>query len=491
MAIQDDIMAMLSQVSDGGNRATAAGEEGVNMYKRMSEFITDKDNMYQARRELGSLFDPMQFGSLEEQMQFDPLTGGGVADIIRKYMDDAGDGAVLPDTSNARPRSKPDAPIIIEELPPIPVRSLPGAGPGEAGMMMVDDNAAAMQGQGMDEIREELMSAPTLQRSLNRLQEAQGRDISFGDDISRRDLEAAEADYAKLQKSLVIDTAEKQARQEGVYGSQAARIRAAAGENTGLSGIELAGRTGREATQEDEINALLTGATAGTFGGPVAGQMLIRMSAPSISSLAMRLGIGRISPQELARNPVLRKQIEQQIQLALPKPTPGAPSSYVAPASRVGARSPRQLDAADAARAAGRGENTGPAIRIDPSPAQRLGSTEGSGSRIDEIINSNGPIGMARGMSVRDKIMNNYAMMAEGGSGADAMVKVYSTSGERLTDDEDRINAMNRRMREDKIPHILSDYERRNDPDLRLLSKARKASSRADWQRYIDQQNSR
>ena len=258
-----------------------------------------------------------------------------------------------------------------------------------------------------------------------------------------------------------------------------------------MSGIELAGRTGREATQEDEINALLTGATAGTFGGPVAGQMLIRMSAPSISSLAMRLGIGRISPQELARNPVLRKQIEQQIQLALPKPTPGAPSSYVAPASRVGARSPRQLDAADAARAAGRGENTGPAIRIDPSPAQRLGSTEGSGSRIDEIINSNGPIGMARGMSVRDKIMNNYAMMAEGGSGADAMVKVYSTSGERLTDDEDRINAMNRRMREDKIPHILSDYERRNDPDLRLLSKARKASSRADWQRYIDQQNSR
>jgi len=418
MAIQDDIMAMLSQVSDGGNqvsdggnRATSAGKEGEDMYSRISELITDKDNMYAAQRELGPLFDPMQFGSLEEQMRQDPLTGGSVADIIRKYMDDAGDGAVLPDTSNARPRSKPDAPIIIEELPPIPVRSLPGAGPGEAGMMMVDDNAAAMQGQGMDEIREERMSIPTLQRSRERLQEAQGQDITFGDDFSRRDLEAAETDYNNLLQRLVIEGGEKEARQEGVYGTQGARIRAAAGEETGLDAALLSARMGREATPEDEINALLTGATAGTFSGPVAGQMLIRMSAPSISRLAMRLGIGRISPQELARNPVVRKQIEEQIRLALPKPTAGAPSSYVAPASRVGARSPRQLDAASAARAAGRGEKTGPAIRIDPSPAQRLGSTQGSGSRIDQIINSGGPIGMDRGGAVRDNIMNTYGRM--------------------------------------------------------------------------------
>ena len=445
MAIQDDIVAMLSQVSDGGNRATSAGEEGKDMYRRISELITDKDNMYAAQRELGPLFDPMQFGSLEEQMRQDPLTGGSVADIIRKYMDDAGDGAVLPDTSNARPRSKPDAPIIIEELPPIPVRSLPGAGPGEAGMMMVDDNAAAMQGQGMDEIREELMSkSPRLQGLL--AQESM--------DGARNDPELRER-AADLQIRAIANM-EKQARQEGVYGSQAARLRAAAGENTGLSGIELAGRTGREATPEDEINALLTGATAGTFSGPVAGQMLIRMSAPSISRLAMRLGIGRISPQELARNPVVRKQIEEQIRLALPKPTSGAPSSYVAPASRVGARSPRQLDAASAARAAGRGDNTGPAIRIDPSPAQRLGSTQGSGSRIDQIINSGGPIGMDRGGAVRDNIMNTYAMMAEGGSGADATDETVYQQMRRLKSDFGKDKAV-RLMREIHPDYQFSD----------------------------------
>ena len=452
MAIQDDIVAMLSQVSDGGNRATSAGKEGEDMYSRISELITDKDNMYAAQRELGPLFDPMQFGSLEEQMRQDPLTGGSVADIIRKYMDDAGDGAVLPDTSNARPdtsnarpRSKPDAPIIIEELPPIPVRSLPGAGPGEAGMMTVDDNAAAMQGQGMDEIREEFMSkSPRLQELL--AQESM--------DGARNDPELRER-AADLQIAAIANM-EKQARQEGVYGSQAARLRAAAGENTGLSGIELAGRTGREATPEDEINALLTGATAGTFSGPVAGQMLIRMSAPSISRLAMRLGIGRISPQELARNPVVRKQIEEQIRLALPKPTPGAPSSYVAPASRVGARSPRQLDAASAARAAGRGEKTGPAIRIDPSPAQRLGSTQGSGSRIDKIINSGGPIGMARGMSVRDNILRNYAMMADGGSGSDAADETVYQQMRRLKSDFGKDKAI-RLMREIHPDYQFSD----------------------------------
>jgi hypothetical protein len=463
MAIQDDIMAMLSQVSNAGDKATSAGEEGKDMYRRISKLITDKDNMYAAQRELGPLFDPMQFGSLEEQMRQDPLTGGSVADIIRKYMDDAGDGVPIPsdmivdDTRAAErmmevlpsPETAPRTPVSVEELPPIPVRSLPGAGPGEAGMMMVDDNAAAMQGQGMDEIREERMSIPTLQRSRERLQEAQGRDITFGDDFSRRDLEAAETDYNNLLQRLVIEGGEKEARQEGVYGSQAARIRAAAGENTGLSGIELAGRTGREATPEDEVSAILNSLVYG--GAPIGG--IAAVSSGVLSRLAMRLGIGRISPQELARNPVVRKQIEQQIRLALPKPTPGAPSSYVAPASRVGARSPRQLDAASAARAAGRGEKTGPAIRIDPSPAQRLGSTQGSGSRIDQIINSGGSIGMDRGGAVRNNIMNTYAMMAEGGSGADATDETVYQQMRRLKSDFGKDKAV-RMMRE-----IHPDYQ--------------------------------
>ena len=144
MAIQDDIVAMLSQVSDGGNRATSAGEEGKEMYGRISELITDKDNMYAAQRELGPLFDPMQFGSLEEQMRQDPLTGGSVADIIRKYMDDAGDGVPIPSdmivddtrpaesamlgTFNATPIPKPEVPIVRPELAPLPASELDAAG---------------------------------------------------------------------------------------------------------------------------------------------------------------------------------------------------------------------------------------------------------------------------------------------------------------------------------------------------------------------------
>ncbi len=129
MAIQDDIMAMLSQIPSGGNRATAAGKEGVNMYGRISDLITDEDKMYKAQRELGSLYDPIQFGSLDEQMRQDPLTGGGVADIIRKYMDDAGDGVpddmIVDDTRAAErmmevlpsPNTAPLTPVEIEELP--------------------------------------------------------------------------------------------------------------------------------------------------------------------------------------------------------------------------------------------------------------------------------------------------------------------------------------------------------------------------------------
>jgi hypothetical protein len=121
MSVQDDIMALMSQISGGGNRATAAGKEGADMYERMSDLITDKDKMYQAQREISNLYTPDRFGSLEEQMFFDPSTGGGVADVIRKYMDDARDG--VPDYASVLGDESP--PVQIEELPnPVPRASL-------------------------------------------------------------------------------------------------------------------------------------------------------------------------------------------------------------------------------------------------------------------------------------------------------------------------------------------------------------------------------
>jgi hypothetical protein len=404
MAIQDDIMAMLSQVSDAGDRATDRGRTGAEMYSQIADLLSG-DNRSKAMREIAMLSGNPEM-SIEEQMRYDPLTGSRVADIIEKYMDEVSEP--LPDTAAAMPRPRPDmsvlpspdtaprTPVTIEQLQPLP--PMPGAGPGEAGMLMVDDTGSAMQGQGMDEIREKFMSkSPRLQELL--AQESM--------DGARPDPELRKR-AADLQISAIANM-EKQARQEGVYGTQGARLRAAAGEETGLSGALLAGRMGREATPEDEIASLITGGTSA----------LGALPAGSLANVAMRLGIGRFSPQQIARNPQLRLQIEQEVRLLLPKPTAGAPSSYVAPSAQVGAQgrqaaqaAARARQAAEArARAAARGERSSQPIRIEQTPAQRLGSTQGSGSAFDDLINRLGPIGMAEGMSVRDKIMNTYGRM--------------------------------------------------------------------------------
>jgi hypothetical protein len=474
MAIQDDIIAMLSQVSDAGNRATDRGRTGSEMYSQMADLLSG-DNRSKAMREIAMLSDNPEM-SIEEQMRNDPLTGSRVADIIEKYMDDAGDGVPAPvpddmivdDTRAAErmmevmpsPDTAPRTPVTTQPLEPLP--PMPGAGPGEAGMLMVDDTGAAMQGQGMDEIREEFMSkSPRLQELL--AQESM--------DGARNDPELRKR-AADLQISAIANM-EKQARQEGVYGTQGARLRAAAGEETGLSGALLAGRMGREATPGDEIASLITGGVGA----------LSALPAGSLANVAMRLGIGRFSPQQIARNPQLRLQIEQEVRLLLPKPTAGAPSSYVAPSAQVGAQgrqaaqaAARARQAAEArARAAARGERSGPDIPITPSPAQRLGSTQGSTSAFDDLINRVGAIGMAGGMSVRDNILRNYAMMSDGKSvsrhlgikpekGKTRVLPKYEmyfpTSPEEISDIRDRLDedkSYGRQIRKYLNPYYLSD----------------------------------
>jgi len=468
---------MLSQVSDAGNRAADRGRTGSEMYSQMADLLSG-DNRSKAMREIAMLSDNPEM-SIEEQMRFDPLTGSRVADIIEKYMEDAGDGAtaaavpqspvpddmIVDDTRAAErmmevmpsPDTAPRTPVTTQPLQPL--TPMPGAGPGEAGMLMVDDTGAAMQGQGMDEIREEIISKSP------RLQEAMAQDIVDG---ARSDTERA----ADLQQAA-IRMMEDQARQEGVYGTQGARIRAAAGEETGLSGALLNARMGREATPEDEIASLITGGTAA----------LSALPAGSLANVAMRLGVGRFSPQQIARNPQLRLQIEQEVRLLLPKPTAGAPSSYVVPSAQVGAQgrqaaqaAARARQAAEArARAAARGERSGPDIPITPSPAQRLGSTQGSTSAFDDLINRLGPIGMAGGMSVRDNILRNYAMMSDGKSvsrhlgikpekGKTRVLPKYEmyfpTSPEEISDIRDRLDedkSYGRQIRKYLNPYYLSD----------------------------------
>jgi len=136
MAIQDDIMAMLSQVSDAGDRATDRGRRGEELYGQIADRLSG-DNRSKALREIAMLSGNPEM-SIEEQMRNDLLTGSRVADIIEKYMDDAGDGvpaavpddmivddtraaeqmiASMGDTAGAAPRPKPEVPIVRRELP--------------------------------------------------------------------------------------------------------------------------------------------------------------------------------------------------------------------------------------------------------------------------------------------------------------------------------------------------------------------------------------
>lgn len=144
MAIQDDIMAMLSQVSDAGDRATDRGRTGAEMYSQIADLLSG-DNRSKAMREIAMLSDNPE-RSIEEQMSFDPLTGSRVADIIEKYMVDAGDGSGLlvgepdvetdpmmelvtgmgtpasrtPVSVEKLPAAAPRTPVSVEELSPMP-----------------------------------------------------------------------------------------------------------------------------------------------------------------------------------------------------------------------------------------------------------------------------------------------------------------------------------------------------------------------------------
>ena len=130
MAIQDDIMAMLSQVSDAGDRATSRGRRGEKLYGQMADLLSG-DNRSKAMREIAMLsYDPEK--SIEEQMRFDPLTGSRVADIIEKYMDNVGgDSGLLVEEPDVEidPMMElvagmgtpaPRTPVSMEELPPMP-----------------------------------------------------------------------------------------------------------------------------------------------------------------------------------------------------------------------------------------------------------------------------------------------------------------------------------------------------------------------------------
>jgi hypothetical protein len=376
MAIQDDIIAMLSQVSDAGDRATDRGRTGAEMYSQIADLLSG-DNRSKAMREIAMLSGNPEM-SIEEQMRYDPLTGSRVADIIEKYMDEVSEP--LPDTAAAMPRPRPDM-SVLPSPDASPRTSVSAEEPPRPDF---DPDTAERLILEQDEGLAGLMAGVSPKYGINTPTPIQVEDEYAGTPGTSVGMNPVSNGRIPLKERLFAGQEAAGGPMSGteqlMYAS--AFIPAAA--------IPQIGRIlGMGASQ---IRNFLR---AGDKGSEAMGKIL-QQRAKSLS------------PDELA-----------EVQLLLPKPTAGAPSSYVAPSAQVGAQgrqaaqaAARARQAAEArARAAARGERSGQPIRIEQTPAQRLGSTQGSGSAFDDLINRLGPIGMAEGMSVRDKIMNTYGRM--------------------------------------------------------------------------------
>jgi hypothetical protein len=127
MAVQDDIMLVLSGVGSAGDRATNRGRRGEELYANISSILGDNPNYRKALRELTGLGSRPDI-TLEEEMSMDPILGGKVASIIEKYMADAATIGEVPadmivdDTREAERMLEtagmaPREAVSIEELP--------------------------------------------------------------------------------------------------------------------------------------------------------------------------------------------------------------------------------------------------------------------------------------------------------------------------------------------------------------------------------------
>jgi hypothetical protein len=134
MAVQDDIMSVLSGVGSAGDRATNRGRRGEELYANISSILGDNPNYRKALRELTGLGSRPDM-TLEEEMSMDPILGGKVADIIEKYMVDAETVGEVPDDmivddTDAAERMLETAGMAPREA--VSIEELPAAAPRQA-----------------------------------------------------------------------------------------------------------------------------------------------------------------------------------------------------------------------------------------------------------------------------------------------------------------------------------------------------------------------
>ena len=242
MAIQDDISNFFDSMLQS---AQSSARSSANETRQATNVLAELDPMTRANLEM--FYNPEQYSSLEEAIRFDPILADRVmeaydqqtvASMTPEQYPPMVPSAMMPDTMPRPvvPASVPDTSRAVPRpRPPVPMENQPG-------LLLIDAGGADSQGQGMDDIRDTFMN-------------------KMGTDLN-----TLMTENPKLAQAA-IRLMEKQASQEGLYGTQAARLRAAAGEETNLSGRDLGVRTGREGTRQDEINSLEFGALASTGAG--------------------------------------------------------------------------------------------------------------------------------------------------------------------------------------------------------------------------------
>jgi hypothetical protein len=403
MAIQDDIIAMLSQVSDAGDRATDRGRRGRELYGQIADRLSG-DNRSKAMREIAMLSGNPEM-SIEEQMRNDSIIGSRVADIIEKYMDDAGDG-------------------------------VPAAVPND---MIVDDTRAAEQMM-------EVMPSPDASPRTSVSAEEPPRP-----DFDEAALESMEREIRQPDEGLAGLLAGQEAPEAGLLvGTPPTPVQTGGyrGEFAGTPGTSV----GMNPVSDGRIplkERLFAGQEAA--GGPMSGSEQLMYSsvlipAALLPQAAVRVGMGAAQIARFLRGgkkgeDALRQVIRQRTQAQMMRdPSTG-----------------RMISSKD----------VGPFQTRNPLQEKLY----------QQMQNPGGPTGgLARGGSIRDKILRNYAMMADGGSVDDEETK--------------RIENMNRRMDEATSDYLkgfpqgfVRDVLGLIDSDERLLNKAAKENIRMQGRR--------
>ena len=205
MALQDDIIGLLSNLGEGGDRATARQERGIELYENIGEILGDSPNYRRALRELTGLGSRGEDMTLEEEMRSDAGLADRVASIIEKYMADAAtigqvpDDMIVDDTRAAERMMEtagiaPREAVSIEELPaaaprtPVSVEELPPMSRPELDEVAMASMAREFGGERqMNQERLRAMGLSSIEGGAvplrDRLMEGQGEPMSGGEQL--------------------------------------------------------------------------------------------------------------------------------------------------------------------------------------------------------------------------------------------------------------------------------------------------------------------